>query len=63
MVVFVGRAALDDRGDNLDISRLKDDDATGADELPEPEEIASLIRERLQTALEKMNELSELLET
>ena len=56
------RAAIGERGDNLDISWLKDDDATGADELPEPEEIAALIRERLSTALEEMDALSALLE-
>ncbi|MBI1311307.1 N-6 DNA methylase [bacterium] len=49
------------RGDNLDISWLKDDEATGADDLPEPEEIAALIRERLTTALEEMDALSALL--
>lgn len=57
------RATISERGDNLDISWLKDDESTGADELPEPDEIASLIRERLTTALEEMNALSELLET
>lgn len=50
------------RGDNLDISWLKDDESTGADELPEPEEIAALIRERLTTALDEMDALSALLE-
>ena len=50
------------RGDNLDISWLKDDESTGADELPEPEEIASQIRERLSTVLEEMDALSALLE-
>jgi type I restriction enzyme M protein len=56
------RATIAERGDNLDISWLKDDDATGADELPEPEVIASMIRERLTTALEEMDALSALLE-
>ena len=56
------RAAVAARGDNLDISWLKDDDATGADELPEPEEIASQIRERLSTALEEMDALVGILE-
>jgi type I restriction enzyme M protein len=55
------RAAIAERGDNLDISWLKDDNATGADELPEPEEIATLIRDRLSTALEEMDALSALL--
>jgi len=56
------RAAIDERGDNLDISWLKDDDKAGPDELPEPEEIASLIRERLSTALEEMDALVGILE-
>ena len=56
------RAAITDRGDNLDISWLKDDDAVGADELPEPEEIAVMIRERLSTALEELDSLSAMLE-
>ena len=56
------RSAIGERGDNLDISWLKDDETTGADELPEPEEIASQIRERLSTALEEMDALSALLE-
>lgn len=56
------RAAIAERGDNLDISWLKDDDQAGADELPEPDEIASQIRERLSTALEEMDALSALLE-
>ena len=56
------RSAIAARGDNLDISWLKDDNATGADELPEPEEIASQIRERLSTALEEMDALVGILE-
>lgn len=51
------------RGDNLDISWLKDENATGADQLPEPEEIAALIREKLSIALEEMDALSTLLES
>ena len=50
------------RGDNLDISWLKDDDAHSAENLPEPDEIAGAIRERLSTALEEMDALSHLLE-
>ena len=50
------------RGDNLDISWLKDDDAHSADDLPEPDEIAVLIRDRLQTAIEEMDALTALLE-
>jgi type I restriction enzyme M protein len=47
---------------NLDISWLKDDGTHAVDDLPEPEEIATLIRERLQTAVEEMEALTTLLE-
>jgi type I restriction enzyme M protein len=56
------REAIAKRSDNLDISWLKDDDAHSADDLPEPDEIAALIRERLQTAMEEMDALTALLE-
>jgi type I restriction enzyme M protein len=56
------REAIAKRGDNLDISWLKDDDAHSADDLPEPDEIAALIRERLQTAMEEIDALTALLE-
>jgi type I restriction enzyme M protein len=50
------------RGDNLDLSWLKDDSAQSTDDLPEPDEIAGIIRERLQTALEEIDGLTALLE-
>ncbi len=50
------------RGDNLDISWLQDDDVQSADDLPEPDEVAAMIRERLQTAMEEMEALTALLE-
>ena len=56
------RREIAKRGDNLDISWLKDDDTHSADDLPEPDEIAALIRERLQTAMEEMDALTALLE-
>jgi type I restriction enzyme M protein len=56
------REAIAKRGDNLDISWLKEDDAHSADDLPEPDEIAALIRDRLQTAMEEMDALTALLE-
>ncbi|MCS7469561.1 type I restriction-modification system subunit M [Stieleria sp. ICT_E10.1] len=56
------RDAIAQRGDNLDISWLKDDDGAGNKELPEPEVIAAMIRERLSTALEEMDALTALLE-
>jgi type I restriction enzyme M protein len=55
------RREIAKRGDNLDISWLKDDDAHSADGLPGPEEIAAIIRERLQMAMEEMDALSALL--
>ncbi len=52
-----------ERGDNLDISWLKDEDATGAGgDLAEPDEIASMIRKRLSAALAEMDALSQLLQ-
>jgi len=56
------RQEIAKRGDNLDISWLKNDDAHSADDFPEPEETAALIRERLQTAMEEIDALSTLLE-
>ena len=47
------------RGDNLDISWIKDDSVSNADDLPEPEEIAAEIMEKLRTAMEEMEGLSE----
>ncbi|MEZ6049289.1 MAG: N-6 DNA methylase [Planctomycetaceae bacterium] len=41
--------------DNLDISWLRDENATNHEELPAPEEIAELIRERLAIAMEEMD--------
>jgi type I restriction enzyme M protein len=56
------REAIAKRGNNLDIGWLKDDDAHSADDLPEPDDIAELIRDRLQTAMEEMDALTALLE-
>jgi type I restriction enzyme M protein len=56
------REAIAKRADNLDISWLKDEGTHLADDLPEPDEIAALIRDRLQTAMEEMDELTALLE-
>ena len=50
------------RGDNLDISWLKDDSVTDHADLPEPEEIAAEIVAQLQTALEEMRALQSELE-
>jgi type I restriction enzyme M protein len=56
------RQEIAKRGENLDISWLKGDDAHSGDDLPEPDEIAALIRDRLQTATEEMDALTALLE-
>ena len=50
------------RGDNLDITWLKDESVESAEELPEPEEIAAEIMGHLQNAMEEMEGLMELLE-
>jgi type I restriction enzyme M protein len=57
------RDELTKRGENLDINWLKDENASNHNELPEPDIIAAMIRERLATAMEEMDALSELLET
>lgn len=50
------------RGDNLDISWLRDENAMHADDLPEPGEIAARITEKLRTALAEMQGLSAVLD-
>jgi type I restriction enzyme M protein len=55
------REEIKERGDNLDLSWLKDENAQGADDLPEPEEIAAEIMDRLRLAMEEMEGLSSLL--
>jgi type I restriction enzyme M protein len=57
------RAEITKRGENLDISWLKDENTSNHDELPEPDVIAAMIRERLATAMEGMDSLAELLES
>ncbi len=53
------RDEITKRGDNLDISWLKDDSVTDHADLPEPEEIAAEIVAQLTTALEEMQALQE----
>jgi type I restriction enzyme M protein len=55
------REEIKKRGDNLDLSWLKDESAGNHDDLPEPEEIAAEIMVCLQTAMEEIEGLSELL--
>jgi len=49
------------RGDNLDLTWLRDESASHADDLPEPEEIAGEILGHLETAMEEMRALMEML--
>ena len=51
------------RGDNLDITWLRDESVERAEDLPEPDEIAAEILSHLQTATEEMQALVELLES
>jgi type I restriction enzyme M protein len=46
------------RGDNLDITWLRDENATNAADLPPPDEIAARITARLKTALQEMDKLT-----
>lgn len=56
------RDEISARGDNLDLSWLADDDATNADDLPEPDVLAAEIRDELQSALEEIDALMAVLE-
>ncbi len=56
------REEIAKRGDNLDVSWLKDDSVTDHADLPEPEVIAAEIVAQLQVALEEMDALREELE-
>jgi len=53
------REEIAKRGDNLDISWLKDESVTDHSDLPEPAVIAAEIVTQLQTALEEMQALQE----
>lgn len=53
------REEIEKRGDNLDVTWLKDESAGGHEELPEPEVIAGMILERLQAAVEEIEALRE----
>ncbi|MCG8600852.1 MAG: type I restriction-modification system subunit M [Verrucomicrobiales bacterium] len=57
------REAIRERGENLDISWLQDENATSMDDLPEPDEIAASILERLQTASREIEALQKELAT
>ena len=49
------------RGDNLDISWLRDENATRTEDLLEPDEIAGQIMAKLRIAMEEMEALSAIL--
>ena len=55
------REEIAKRGENLDISWLKEDGHTNAEDLPEPEEIAAEIMANLQVAMAEMEALSSIL--
>ena len=50
------------RGENLDISWLRDESLQSGNGLLEPDEIAAEIMVKLRTAMEEMDVLTELLE-
>ena len=57
------RDAIRDRGDNLDITWLRDENAERAEDLDPPEEIAAQIQAKLAEAMAEMEELTVMLET
>jgi len=56
------REQIEARGENLDITWLRDESVDRAEDLPEPEEIAAEILAHLQVAMEEMQGLLEVLE-
>ncbi|MDQ8182214.1 N-6 DNA methylase [Pelagicoccus sp. SDUM812005] len=53
------RQEIADRNENLDLSWLRDESSSSSDELPEPDELAAAILERLQTASDEIKALQE----
>jgi type I restriction enzyme M protein len=56
------RQAIRQRGDSLDIAWLKDAGVPQADDLPDPEQIAGEIMEKLRTAMAEMQQVATLLD-
>ena len=56
------RDQIRERGENLDVTWLRDENADHADDLGEPAEIAAEIMVHLRTAMEEMEALMEALE-
>ena len=57
------RDQIRERGENLDVTWLRDENSDHADDLGEPDEIAAEIMVHLRTAMEEMEALIEALET
>ncbi|MFM7602799.1 MAG: SAM-dependent methyltransferase, partial [Pseudanabaena sp.] len=55
------REEIAKRGENLDISWLRDDSLQSSEDLPEPDEIAANILDKLRNAIAEMEALSDLL--
>ena len=53
------RKEITDRGENLDITWLRDENGSSSEDLPEPEELAATILARLQTAAKEIEALQE----
>ena len=56
------RAFVAERGENLDISWLRDESLQAVEDLPEPDVIAATIMEKLEVAMTEMKALSALLD-
>ena len=56
------REEITKRGENLDITWLRDESLQSGDDLPEPDIIAGAIMTKLQTAIAEMEALTALLE-
>ncbi len=56
------REQIADRGENLDLTWLRDDSVERAEDLPDPEDLAAEILGKLQEAMDEMEALSALLE-
>lgn len=55
------RAQIADRNENLDISWIRDENATATEDLPEPEDVADRLLERFETATREITALRAML--
>lgn len=55
------RKQIADRNENLDISWIRDENATATDDLPEPEEVVDRLLERFETATRELTALRAML--